>query len=203
MKSDLVSTSTLYWAAAGVIAGGIVHILTIFWLPQHSADLLTDRIRRAIPANEMVVLPLVTPDTQLLPFMAPDVRYALCRFDLANGPLSIRTPLLDGAWTVTIYDGQGRGIYTASGADLQRRDVELVLTATDAAEAGAIPFDKSVSVGAITVSVPTTAGLTIIRAPIFGPAYAPEIDRGIAEARCAPKIETAPGRRNEPAESDL
>jgi uncharacterized membrane protein len=190
MKRFLLSRQSLYWVAAGALLGGILHILVVLTTPGTASDTAMRHLLDVAPVNAALALPAVTPETQVFAYMAPDVRYAVCRYDISKDPLSVRTPLLDPTWSIALYDDLGENFYTITGADLQRREAELVLAPSEDG-ATAIPFGNDAPTTAITVSVPKRQGLVVIRAPVRLSALHAEIDRALSQVRCEPK----PGQR--------
>lgn len=186
MKRFLLSRQSLYWIVAGLLLGGILHIGVVLTTPGSASDTAVKRLLDVAPVNAALALPAVTPETQLFAFMAPDVRYAVCRYDISKDPLSVRTPLLDGTWSIALYDDLGQNFYTITGADLQRREAELILAPSEDGST-ALPFGNDAPTTAITVSVPQTKGLVVVRAPASQTALSAEIDRAFSQVRCASK----------------
>jgi uncharacterized membrane protein len=171
--------------AAGVIAGGMVHIAAVLAFPRLAADRMMAPLLEVTRPNELVVLPPVAPDTQVLPYMAPDVRYALCRYDLSGGALAVRTALSEASWSIAIYDLRGRTVYAVSGADLERREVDMLVTRSEDEEVGAIPLAKDRPASTISVTVPGLTGILVIRAPVQSSAYEEAVERELKQASCA------------------
>ena len=63
--------------------------------------------------------------------MAPDVRYAFCRFDLANGPVRLNARIADELWLIALYTPDGENFYSVAGADMKRADIDLIIAAAD------------------------------------------------------------------------
>jgi uncharacterized membrane protein len=186
MKRFLPNRQSLFWIAAGMLLGGILHILVVLGTPRTADDTAMRRVAEVAPVNEAVVLPPATPETQLAAYMAPDVRYALCRYDISKDPVSVRTPLLEGTWSIALYDELGQNFYTITGADLQRREAELILAPSEDGSS-ALPFGSDAPTTAITVSVPARTGLLVIRAPDGGPGRRGEIERALGQVTCGVK----------------
>ena len=79
----------------------------------------------------MIELPPATPGRQVMPMMAPDVRYAFCRFDLANGPVRLNARVADELWLIALYTPEGENFYSVAGADMKRAEIDLVIAAAD------------------------------------------------------------------------
>jgi hypothetical protein len=61
--------------------------------------------RQLGPVNTMIELPAYA-GKQAMPMMAPDVRYAFCRFDLSNGPVRLSATIADDLWLIGFtHDG--------------------------------------------------------------------------------------------------
>ena len=79
----------------------------------------------------VIELPAPSPGRQAMPMMAPDVRYAFCRFDLANGPIRLRAAIADELWLIALYTPEGENFYTVAGADMKRAQLDLIIAAAD------------------------------------------------------------------------
>jgi uncharacterized membrane protein len=187
MRRFLLSRHSLYWISAGLFLGGILHILIVLTTPRMADDTAMLKIAEIAPVNAAIVLPPVTPDTQLFAYMAPDVRYVLCVYDISKDPVSVRTPLLEPTWSIALYDELGQNFYTISGADLQRREAELILAPSEDGSS-ALPFGNDAPTTAITVSVPERRGLLVIRAPESAPGRRREVEQALGQVTCGVKV---------------
>ena len=77
----------LLWLLGGLLLGGIVHLATVLLLPRTATQDAYTRLAATAPANSIAPLPAPTPDDAVLPFMDPAFATAVCRYDLAAGPL--------------------------------------------------------------------------------------------------------------------
>lgn len=177
---------------AALISGGILHVIAVLATPRLATESAFEVMSQLSPVNEMLMLPPITPDEQPLPFMAADVRYAVCRFDLAAGPISVRTPLADEFLTISLYNRLGENFYTLTAGDLQRPDVEMILAPAELSASAPIPFGRDAGASAITISVGEAEGLLMIRAPIRGSSFLGETERALRQARCEVKEDEQP-----------
>lgn len=174
------------WLTGALIGAAILHILTVLYLAERTEHRGITALDRVTAINEMVALPATTPDDQVLPFMAPDVRYAICRYDLSEGPVTVRTAFGDGTWSIALYNRTGSNFYGISSAELQRREIELLLAPSSEGGTASLPISKEVVATNITVNVPEKQGIAIIRAPLLGNAYVAETEQILAQSRCEP-----------------
>jgi len=173
-----------FWVSAGLLLGGIIHISTIIALPYVSSNSAWERLRINTPANTMQILPPTRPDYQVLPLLAPDVRYGLCRYDVTKGPVVVRAQLLEPTWSVALYTPVSLNFYAITGADIKRNDLVMVLTTAKEGEAASLPLLKGS--GALTVAVPGGKGILLLRAPLRSSAYLPATRAALAQASCRP-----------------
>jgi uncharacterized membrane protein len=127
-----------------------------------------------------------------MPMMAPDVRYAFCRFDLANGPVRLKATVADELWLVALYTPEGENFYSVVGADMKRAEIDLVIADADQTveEAGVDAPESSDNV--IVVNSPVTEGIALVRAPLAGPSRANQVERALRSTVCGPYVRPSP-----------
>ncbi len=187
---------TIHWfgplkwhvALVALACGGLLHIGTTFLAPQFAKGSAAMRIAIDLPANKMVMLPPASAKSQPLPFMSPDMRYAVCRYDAGTGPIAVTATLADKGWSFGLYTLEGDGFYAVPSQTARRTDVSLVLSLTPPADR---PFSflglgRTPGQDASNVTLPQREGLVIIRASLKGEAYVKEIEAYLGRATCAP-----------------
>jgi uncharacterized membrane protein len=174
----------LLWLLGGLLLGGIVHLSSVLLLPRTATQDAYTRIAAAVPANRMVPLPAPTPDDAVLPFMDPAFASAVCRYDLAGGPLKLRVPVSQAYTSVSFYSRNGVAYYAINDRAAGRRIIELdLMTARQRAD---LPDDEEVTAAdRLIVEAPTPTGLILVRT--FGPepGLMPMARRALAAAQCA------------------
>jgi uncharacterized membrane protein len=175
----------LYLLLALVLAG-LIHIVAVLTLPLVAPKNAWARLVPLGPANTMIELPPPKPGQQVMPMQAPDVRYAFCRFDLAEGPVKLRAVVPDDLWLIAFYTPQGENFYTVAGADMTRGRIDLIIAETDqpVAEAGADAPEEADEV--VVVKSPVKEGIAMIRAPLSGPSRAARTDEALKATFCGP-----------------
>ena len=78
-----------------LVLAGLIHIMAVLTLPLLAPRNAQARLAELGPANTMIQLPASVPGRQVMPMMAPDVRYAMCRYDLSNGPVRLRAAVAE------------------------------------------------------------------------------------------------------------
>lgn len=180
----------LLWLAlpAALVLGGIIHVAAVLAMPYLAPRGAWDRLSALTEANEMQVLPAATPEHQTLPLMAPGVRYAVCRFDISEGAVRLRTPVPEDFWIIALYTPDGRNFYTISGGELKREEIEIVISTESEAvfEIGASILDNLDDL--LVVAAPQTRGIAMIRAPLPGPSHAARTEQALEESSCSRKL---------------
>jgi uncharacterized membrane protein len=172
--------------AAALFAVGILHIVVTLAAPELVISPAYDRLAQALPVNQMQILPPVTPAAQPLPFIAPDARYALCRFDATDGAVAITASLPGPGWMLALYSAEGENFFASVAQPGRQTDVSLLLIPSDERFTGLTPEARGQSPSPeTTLTVPAQRGLAVVRAPNQGQAYN---DRNLAQlkrAHCA------------------
>jgi len=169
-----------------VIGAGIVHIcMTLAW-PYWAASNAVRRISAALPADVMQVLPPTTPKSQLVAFQGPDIRYAACRFNVAEWGYAVRATLPEAGWTFSVHNEVGDSVYVVTGQDQRRTEIAVLILPPGDRFVGVLP-EARLAAGFAQVSMPSADGIVLIRAPDKGIAYRAQVDAELAKASCAPR----------------
>ena len=75
----------LLWLLAGVVLGGIIHIIVILTLPALAEQSVWSRVAALEADNRMLILPRVVAGEPNPLGMDPELAYGLCRVDLGSG----------------------------------------------------------------------------------------------------------------------
>jgi uncharacterized membrane protein len=174
----------LPWTLAGILLGGIVHLATILVLPRTASQDAYTRLSPVTPVNAMTPLPRPTPGKALLPYMDPAFAVAVCRYDLANGPMRLTAPVSQAYTSVTFYTRLGVAYYGINDRAAGRRIIELYLMTTP--QHDAMPEEVDVTAAdRLIIESPTTTGLIVLRALSPEPGLMPMAQASVNGARCA------------------
>lgn len=174
--------------AAGAFAVLILHILATLAAPRLAPAPAYSRLAPLLPVNTMLVLPPISPGAQPLPFMGPDARYAMCKFDTTKNPVTLTASLPGAGWSLSLFSDKGDNFYTAVAQPGRRTEVQLVLAPTDERFTGltqeaagrAVAQDRSLALAA-------KRGIAILRAPDQGLAYRAINEAELKRSVCATK----------------
>ncbi|MCC7253954.1 hypothetical protein [Hyphomicrobium sp.] len=172
-------------AAAALFAAAILHILATLATPHLIPTSGYGRLAGDLPENTMQVLPVVAPDAQPLPFLSPDARYAVCRFDTRDGAVSISAALPDPGWVLALFSPAGDNFFTSVASPERRPEVSLLLVPGDDTWRLGTGSGPGVAVtGEATLTIPANEGIVVIRAPDRGEAYRPRALAELKRATC-------------------
>ncbi len=176
----------LLWIIAGLLLGGIVHLASVLLLPQAATRNSYARLAAITEVNKVMLLPMPTPEGALLPFMDPAFAVAVCRYDLANEPLKLQTPVTQGYTSVSFYTPRGIAYYAINDRAAGRRTVELDLMTAE--QRSQIQEDEEVTAAdRLIVESPTLTGLIVLRALAPEPSLMPAVRAALNAARCFPQ----------------
>src|SRR6201999_3035417 len=88
---------------AGVLLGGIVHLVSVLALPRIATQDAYSRLTPITKLNAVTVLPPADPGYTLMPFMDPAFASAVCRYDLSRGPIKLTVPVSQAYTSVSFY----------------------------------------------------------------------------------------------------
>jgi uncharacterized membrane protein len=176
-------TRWLLWTLAGIILGGIVHLGTILALPRTASQDAYARLEPITPVNAITPIPRPTAAKALMPYMDPAFAVAVCRYDLANGPMKLTAPVSQAYTSVTFYTRRGVAYYGINDRAAGRRTIELYLMTTQ--QHDAMPEDTEVTAAdRLIIESPSLTGLIVLRALSPEPGLMPMAQASVAAARC-------------------
>jgi uncharacterized membrane protein len=170
---------------AALFAVVALHICATFAAPRLSLATPYDRLVASLPANAMRVLPPVTPSAQPLPFLAPDARMAVCRFDTSKGSIALTAGLPAPGWTLSLYNLDGENFYTAVGEPGRRVNISLLLIPEQERFQGLTPEARGErSIPQSQLRVPASRGLAMLRATDAGLAFRARTEAELKRTTC-------------------
>lgn len=171
---------------AGLVLGGIVHIVTTLAMPQLALNDAYSRLARLGPPNAVQLLPDPTPAESVLPRMDPAFITAVCVYNLRAGVLKVRVPTTPDYTSISFYTRHGLAYYALNDHAAAQRTIELQLMTP--AQRAALPEDEEItSADRLIVESPTADGIVMVRAFVRGPGVREEIRARIANVNCHPE----------------
>lgn len=178
----------LFAIIAGVVIGGIVHLVSVLALPRIATQDAYSRLTAVTTVNAVTALPLTEPGKTLLPFMDPAFALAVCRYDLSNGPIKLAVPVSQSYTSVSFYTRSDVAYYAINDRSAGRRVIELDLM-TEAQHAE-LPEDEDVTAAdRLIIDSPTPTGLIVMKALAAEPGLMPQAQASLAAAQCGAPAE--------------
>ena len=149
--------------AAGSLAAAILHIGWTLAIPSLAHETPYSRLRGAVATNSMQLLPMARPGSQPMPFIAPDVRLALCPYVIPRGSqLDIAAQLPEPGWTLSLLDAEGSVFYSVAGQRTRRVDIKLSLIPPADRLFGFWFSNRGLSLDPSQLQSPTDYGLLVL-----------------------------------------
>jgi uncharacterized membrane protein len=173
---------SLTWAAAGVVAAGIIHILSVFAIPMLAEQDAWGRLAAVMKPNALAISD--GKNAPKLPFTSPDVATAYCLFDISKDNVIVKARLPEPSWSLTVSARSGENFYLVTGADAKQPRVRLLIIPQNR-----LPEEESTEKTEegeeqnIIVS-PSETGIIAIRAPLRGESFRAMAQEELKQARC-------------------
>ena len=179
----------LFTIIAGVLLGGIVHLVSVLALPRIATQDAYSRLAPMTKLNAVTPLPLADPSNAPMPFMDPAFAVAVCRYDLSGGPLKLTVPVSQAYTSVSFYTRNEVAYYAINDRSAGRKVIELDLM-TEAQHAE-LPEDEDVTAAdRLIIDSPTATGLIVLKALAPEPGLMPQAQASLAASSC--KVQTEP-----------
>jgi uncharacterized membrane protein len=186
----------LFTIIAGVLLGGVVHLVSVLALPHIATQDAYSRLTPMTKLNAVTALPLAAPDNIVMPFMDPAFAIAICRYDLSTGPIKLAVPVSQSYTSVSFYTRNEVAYYAINDRSAGRKVIELDLM-TEAQHAE-LPEDEDVTAAdRLIVDSPTARGLIVLKALAAEPSLMPQAQASLAASSCKVQTEPPPAKQAE------
>lgn len=177
---------------AGLLLGGLVHLVSVLALPRIASQDAYSRLERITPVNAVKALPPADPNNAPIPLMDPAFATAICRYDLSSGPIKLAVPVSQAYTSVSFYTDGDVAYYAINDRSAGRKVIELDLM-TEAQHA-ALPEDEEITAAdRLIVDSPTSTGLIVLKALAADTGLMAQAQASLAAATC--KVQTEPPQK--------
>src|SRR6266404_6048582 len=188
----------LFTIIAGVLLGGVVHLVSVLALPRIATQDAYSRLTPTTKLNAVTPLPLTDPNNEPMPFMDPAFAAAICRYDLSGGAIKLTVPVSQAYTSVSFYTRNEVAYYAINDRSAGRKVIELDLM-TEAQHAE-LPEDEDVTAAdRLIIDSPTATGLIVLKALAPEPGLMPQAQATLAASSCKVQNEPPPAKQEEPA----
>lgn len=175
-----------YTALVALVTGGIIHITATLVVPHLAKASAFQRLSQVLPVNRMRILPPADAASQPLPYLGPDVRLAVCRYDVSDGSVVLTVALPDKGWTLGLYTEWGDNYFVMPAQESRSGETTLTLVAPGERSFSLLTLGgRTAQTSLSQVEVPEMTGFAVIRAPTRGRAFSGEIEAALKRAACA------------------
>jgi len=179
---------------AGVILGGIVHLVSVLALPRIASHDAYSRLTPMTELNAVTALPQADPNNAPMPFMDPAFAMAICRYDLSTGPIKLSVPVSQAYTSVSFYTRNEIAYYAINDRSAGKKVIELDLMTE--AQHNDLPEDEDVTAAdRLIIDSPSTTGLILLKALAAEPGLMPQAQASLAAASCKVQTEPAPAKQ--------
>jgi uncharacterized membrane protein len=181
----------LFAIIAGVLLGGVVHLVSVLALPRIATQDAYSRLSPITRENAVTPLPLADPNNATMPFMDPAFAVAICRYNLKDGALKLTVPVSQAYTSVSFYTRNEVAYYAINDRSAGRKVIELDLMTE--AQHSELPEDEEVTAAdRLIIDSPTATGLIVLKALAPEPGLMPQAQTSLAASRCAVQTEEPP-----------
>ena len=184
----------LFAIIAGVLLGGVVHLVSVLALPRIASRDAYARLEPLTKLNAVTPLPPADPANTLMPYMDPAFALAICRYDLSSGPIKLAVPVSQAYTSVSFYTRNDVAYYAINDRSAGRKVIELDLM-TEAQHAD-LPEDEDVTAAdRLIIDSPTATGLIVLKALAPEPGLMPQAQASLAASSCQVQTEPVAAKR--------
>jgi len=175
---------TLLFVLGGVFLGGIIHLAIVFLVPFYAGNDAWAQMQRFGRDGQFHTLPMAEPGAEPIAALDPRMVEAVCRFNLAGGPVRVRAEFSDEFWSVAVFDRRGRNIYSLNDRAAERSKLDLaILTPLHMAQLRQNPPASLET--AIVLELPIQAGFIVLRAFVPDDSMLPGATTALRDADCS------------------
>jgi uncharacterized membrane protein len=179
----------LFTIIAGVLLGGVVHLVAVLALPRIATQDAYSRLTPMTKLNAVTPLAAAEPGTTPMPFMDPAFAIAVCRYNLSGGPIKLTVPVSQAYTSVSFYTRNEVAYYAINDRSAGRKVIELDLM-TEAQHAELPEEEDVTSADRLIIDSPTATGLIVMKALAAEPGLMLQAQATLAASSC--KVQNEP-----------
>lgn len=175
---------TAIFALAGLLFGGIIHIVVVFMVPYYANRDAWAQMEEFGSDDQFHVLPLPAAGAEPLPSLDPRMLHAVCRFALDGGPVRITAAMPNDFWSIAIFDRRGRNVYSLNDRSAERERLDLtIITPVQMAQLRQDPPESLDT--SIVIELPINEGFALLRAFVADETQLPAATEALETADCS------------------
>lgn len=185
-------TGLIPWLLACLMFAGIVHFSSVLLMPQVAPHDSYGRLAPFFAGGGLHALPLAEPGQEALPFLDPAFAYAVCGYDLADGPLRLRASFAAVPYvSLSFHSRRGLVFYSFTDRAASHGKIDVVvLSGAQLAQAEEQDTEDE-PVQELRLLAPENHGFVLLRALALAPPDMPFAQARLAAVTCAADKPTA------------
>lgn len=186
----------LFTIIAGVLLGGVVHLVSVLALPRIASEDAYSRLTPITKLNAVTQLPVADPSDTLMPYLDPALAVAVCRYDLSTGPIKLSVPVSQAYTSVSFYTRSDLAYYAINDRSAGKKVIELDLMTE--AQHEALPEDEDVTAAdRLIIDSPSTTGLIVLKALAPEPGLMAQAQASLAASSCKVQVDQPAAKQAE------
>lgn len=179
--------AALLWLLGVLCVAGIVHIVTIFALPEREEKDAFGRLSAMAQPAQLALLPRPRPGAEFAPFSDPAVAQGVCLFDLSQGPLRLHGDIdPDRMITLSFRTPAGRIFYSMNDRAAQHGKIDVLVLSAEQLESLEAETDEDDDSGQeLRLVAPMQKGFIFINSLAALPSEWSEAEQRIKAFSCA------------------
>ena len=168
---------------AGVLLGGIVHLVSVLALPRIASEDAYSRLTPLTKLNTVTLLPPADPANTLMPYMDPAFALAVCRYDLSNGSIKLKVPVSQAYTSLSFYTRGDIAYYAINDRSAGKKVIELDLMTE--AQHNDLPEDENITAAdRLIIDSPARTGLILMKALAPEPGLMAQAQASLKASSC-------------------
>jgi uncharacterized membrane protein len=184
--------ASLLWLLAMLFVAGLVHIVSIFALPELAQKDAYSRLSTLTQPGQLSLLPAPLPGQEYAPFEDPALVQGVCLYDLDRGPLELSADIIgDGLLTFSFRTRTGRVFYSMTDKAASHGKIDVLVLTPKQLEAVEADDDEEELPQELRLTAPEKKGFVLINALAAFPSERANIETLVKSMNCELVQETA------------
>ena len=188
MNPRAALADAVFYFAAALILGALVHFALVLSIPLVATHDAYDRLTGIGPLDSTLAVPRAGPRERLLAYADPAVASALCFFDLKQGPIRVRAPLgRAGFASLSFHSRRGAVFYALTDRAATHGMMETLIATPKQLRALIAQDDEDNPSQDLRIASPTLQGFVLARIFSELPSLYSEAEAQAKLLSCAPE----------------
>ena len=159
-----MNSSRTFWMVFMLLCAVGAHLAYILFVPTGQMRAHLEHIADEAGSNRLIVAKTDNAAGVLATYSG-ELAYAMCVFDLSNGPLRVSAQIPDQFWSIELYDLRGGTLYTLDDRQIKRKQLTFIVRAEtpDTDTLVDVSSDQPTEKSAISVLAGAEAGVVVLR----------------------------------------